>query len=126
MISDSIGRVQSQINSLTQFCKSWGMKVNFNKTKVIVFKKGGIVKQNEKLYYEGKQLEVVPQYKYLGLLFTPKLSWAKATQTLSLQAEKALFNFYKFNCNFKLPVRKAFQIFDNIITLWIRDMGLYC
>lgn len=115
MISDSIGRVQSQINSLTQFCKSWGMKVNFNKTKVIVFKKGGIVKQNEKLYYEGKQLEVVSQYKYLGLLFTPKLSWAKATKTLSLQAEKALFNFYKFNCNFKLPVTKAFQIFDKMI-----------
>ena len=46
------------------------MKVNIDKTKIIVSRRGGIVKQNEKWLLNDKPVEVVSHYKYLGMTFT--------------------------------------------------------
>jgi hypothetical protein len=51
------------------------MKINLDKTKIIVFRNGGIVKQTEKWTYCGDTIDIVPFYKYLGVYFTPKLLW---------------------------------------------------
>ena len=46
------------------------MKVNMSKTEIMVFRRGGIVKVNEKWYYQNKKLYIVSEYKYLGMYFT--------------------------------------------------------
>ena len=48
LIGDQIGNVQKLINVLSEFCYKWGLKVNMDKTKLLVYKNGGIVKRNEK------------------------------------------------------------------------------
>ena len=69
--SDTIIRLQHQINCIHSFCESVGMSLNLLKTKIIVFRKGGILKQMEKWYYNGQLIDIVPFYKYLGVYFTP-------------------------------------------------------
>ena len=32
------------LNTLSEFCKKWGLAVNISKTKIIIFRNGGIVK----------------------------------------------------------------------------------
>ena len=49
------------------------MSLNLSKTKIIVFRNGGILKETEKWLYNGQKIEVVSFYKYLGVYFTPKL-----------------------------------------------------
>ena len=46
------------------------MEVNTSKTKVIVYKKGGGLRKEEKWKYKGEDLEVVKEYKYLGYWFS--------------------------------------------------------
>ena len=46
------------------------MKVNLEKTNIIVFRNGGIINRNEMWYFNGKQLKRVTYYKYLGLVFS--------------------------------------------------------
>ena len=70
--SDTVIRLQRLIGLIEKFCKSVGIKLNLRKTKIMVFRNGGIVKLIEKWFYEGVEMEIVPMYKYLGL-FTPKL-----------------------------------------------------
>ena len=36
--------LQRKINQLALFCKQWCMRVNLDKTKIIVFRNGGILK----------------------------------------------------------------------------------
>ena len=43
------------------------MKVNLDKTKIVVFRNGGSCRQNEQWFYEGKEIERVSSYKYLGI-----------------------------------------------------------
>ena len=71
--SDTIIRLQHQINCIERFCLSVGMHLNLLKTKIIVFKNGGVLKQTEKWFYMREVVDFVSFYKYLGIYFTPKL-----------------------------------------------------
>lgn len=63
-----------------------------------MFRRGGIVMQTEKWYFEGKEIEVVSYYKYLGLVISSVLSWSVAQKTLASQGEKALHAIYCYKC----------------------------
>lgn len=45
------------------------------KSKIIVFKNGGKLAKNEKWYFQNKKIDVVGQYKYLGVTITSKASF---------------------------------------------------
>jgi hypothetical protein len=54
--SDMVGRLQNLINVLELFGDNWGLQLNMDKTKIIVFRNGGKLNHNEKWYYKGKTL----------------------------------------------------------------------
>ena len=113
---DSVGRLQRIINEIERFCDLWGLLLNMTKSKLVVFRRGGIVKKIEKWYFKGKEIEVVSMYKYLGLIFTPKLNWSVVRKTLASQANKALGRLYMYNkrCG-GLPVNINCELFDTIV-----------
>ena len=57
--SDSVGRLQRIIDSIASFCDLVGMKINLEKTKIIVFRNGGPLRGVEKWFYNGDPIEVV-------------------------------------------------------------------
>jgi hypothetical protein len=116
ILNDTIGRVQAQLNVLQQFSRNYGLKVNINKTKLMVFRNGGPLRRNEKLYFNGLLVESVTYYKYLGLIFSSRLSWSKTIKTLRQQAEKAIIAV-KIICNKcgELPFNIAFHLFDTLV-----------
>ena len=83
--------MQNGINILNAYCNRWKLKVNISKTKVVVFRKGGILPRNLKFYYDGQELEIVSSFSFLGIAFTSGVSFSGAQQTLAGQAQKAFF-----------------------------------
>ena len=65
------------------------MKVNVAKTKVTVFRKGGILLRSLTVNYDGETLKFVSRFKYLGVVFTSDESFANAQSALSEQAQEA-------------------------------------
>ena len=66
ILAESVNDLQKALNKLHDYCQTWGLSINTDKTKVVVFAKGKIrIKPVLKL--NNKELEVVPSYKYLGL-----------------------------------------------------------
>ena len=65
--ADTVVRLQRQLNLIENFCDSVAMYLNLSKTKIMVFRNGDSIKQTEKWYYQDKQIEIVPIYKYLGI-----------------------------------------------------------
>ena len=57
--SDTVIRLQKMVDLIGKFCKSVGMEINLKKTKIMVFRNGGIVKQTEKWLYQGTEIEIV-------------------------------------------------------------------
>ena len=79
--------LQKQIDLLKGFADRFHMTVNLNKTKVIVFRKGGFLGAREYWHYGDQRIEVVNSYKYLGLYFTTKLSLSSTVSDLSAKAK---------------------------------------
>ena len=59
--------LQNMLNKLYEYSCIWGIKVNTDKTKVMIFEKGR--KTDVNLYYNDSLLEVVDNFKYLGVMF---------------------------------------------------------
>jgi exonuclease III len=115
-MSDTVLRLQQQIDCVSDFCDKYGMSINLEKTMIIVFRRGGIIKDSEKWFYKGDRIKTVSAYKYLGVFFTPKLSWSLARSTLAQQAEKAMFVLLKFVRSANLDVKNAMFLFDRMIS----------
>lgn len=58
---------------------------------MIVFRNGGPLRSYEKRLYNGSSVNGTSMYKYVGLLFTAKLSWTKAKTKLAAQARKSIY-----------------------------------
>ena len=86
MCCATVGRIQKMIDVLDQFCEKSAMIVNLTKTKIVVFSRGGCLKQNEKWYYNGGKIEGVSSYKYLGIFFTSQII-ASSTKSCSTSSE---------------------------------------
>jgi hypothetical protein len=97
-VADTPVQLQRIINTIHTFCIKYGMKVNLDKTKIIVFRRGGCLKHNEKWFYDSEQIAVVPYYKYLSLIYSSVLSWCKAKSTLAQQGKQAMNMLLCFIC----------------------------
>ena len=47
--ADTVVQLHRQINRIEQFTKGVGLEINLEKTKIMVFRNGGVVKKNRKM-----------------------------------------------------------------------------
>ena len=51
--------------------EKWGLELDLDKIKLIIFNKQGSTVKKRKLYFQEKGIEIVKQYAYLGFTFIP-------------------------------------------------------
>ena len=66
------------------------LNVNLSKTKVMIFRKGGHLSVKEQWVFGNQRLEVANSYKYLGFIFSAKLSFDVATNGELLTPQDAV------------------------------------
>lgn len=89
LFAKNAAQLQKHLWALSDFCKKSGMCVNIDKTKVMVI---GKKDKSETLWLEGKQVEIVRSYKYLGLDFEDTYKWNQCVDKRILGGLKALFS----------------------------------
>ena len=108
--------LQHGLNLLANYCDKWKLQVNVNKTKVIVFKKGGANKKNMKFTYKQTELEIVKKFVYLGVVFTVGGSFNSTYESLYGQAIKAVFKLKSYFVNYPcMNLRHKLDLFDKLI-----------
>ena len=114
LLSTSPRGLQAQLNSLKICCERLKLSVNKNKTKIMVFRKGGFLAERERWYFENEILEVVNKYCYLGFNFTTKLSFEIGTSHLVAKGKKAVYLVCRVfqNCKEMCP-STFFKLFDS-------------
>ena len=81
IFSESAVGLQHGLDLLQEYCQRWRLTVNPNKSKIILFRKGGVLPQDLVFRYGDINLEIVSKFIYLGIVFT--------TGGLSRQAQKS-------------------------------------
>ena len=115
IFSDTPEGLQLSLNRLQRYCDSWNLTVNSDKTKVMVFRKGGRLSNNEQWFYNGVTLEIVNQFNYLGLVFTSGGSFMQATKTLSGKALRAMCSLLSITRNMEVPLNIMLNLFDSFV-----------
>lgn len=91
IFAETVNSMQLMINRLANYCRTWNLSVNLAKTKMMIFRNGGgRISRNEQWKYEGEQIEVVREYKYLGVLITANLNMKKHFVTKLSEAKRAI------------------------------------
>ena len=90
LMSRSESGLQILLNRLGEYCRKWRMEVNIEKTKAMKFSGNGH-KCKSVFLYNGKPLENIAKYKYLGIEFSSSGSWSSAIANISNGGKKALF-----------------------------------
>ena len=117
LFANSPDELQEGLDLLFNYCKRWKLKINVAKTKIMVFRRGGILPRNLVFYYDGEPLEIVFKFKYLGVVFTTGGSFSEAQNTLAGQAQTAIFKMNKYLNKFTyLSPRHKLELFDKLIS----------
>jgi hypothetical protein len=113
LISETAEGLQNAITCTGTYCKSHGLEMNVNKTKVMEISKLG--KQNEKFSFNDRKLENVMEYKYLGLTLNSKGNIKSCRKQLYGQALKAMYKLKKCIQGTNINIRTALKLFDTLI-----------
>ena len=116
IFADNENMLQKGLEILYEYCTSWKLKVNTNKTKIMIFRGGGILSRNLHFLYSGEKIEIVSKFTYLGIVFSTGGSFTDTFETLAGQGRKALFKLYKYLEQFtSLSAKHVLDLFDKLI-----------
>ena len=66
IFSNTSDGFQRGLNVLSDYCNKWNLMVNVDKTKIMVFRKGGNLPRNLDFMFEGKKIEIVKKNCLFG------------------------------------------------------------
>ena len=95
LLSTTAEGLQNCLDRLGKYCHKWKLRVNIEKTKILVFNKGGKLLKNQSFKFGSEELEIVKSYKYLGIIFDVSGSTLEPSKNLRERATKAMFKIMK-------------------------------
>jgi hypothetical protein len=78
------------VNSIKEYCEEWKLKININKTKIVVFKKRGKLSKYKNWKLGGEEIEVANEIKYLGIILDGRGKWEKEKRQVGIRGKTAL------------------------------------
>ena len=84
--------VQIMLDYLGNWCKTWGLTINFNKSKVVHFRSPSMqsTEYNFKCYSSSSSIDLIHQYKFLGVLFTEHMDLMQMAKIVAQSTSRAL------------------------------------
>ena len=114
LFSKSKEDLQTALNIFSEYCTTWKLTINTAKTKVMIFSSGRQGK-NLKFHVNGAELEIVNEYKYLGIYLARSGAFAKAKKHIVDQANYALFSLQRKIRHLNLPIDLQIELFNKMI-----------
>ena len=116
ILSDTPSGLQDGLNALKEYCTTWHLSVNETKTKVVIFSRGKQRKELPIFKYGEAVLEIVDEYKYLGVIFNYDGTFKKCQSDLIAKAKKAMFSLIRQSRKKGLSIEVQLELFDAIIS----------
>ena len=114
LLSESANDLQKQLDSMSKYSNVWKLRVNIERSKVMIFSRGQLPRVMNFLY-NGKQLEIVNDFKYLGVVLTRTGNFKKAKQCQTDKATKALYEVLKLGRVHNLSISCQLDLFDKMV-----------
>ena len=114
VLAETPEALQIALDAFETYCTHWKLKINLNKTKVMIFCKEKT--RNLPIFKLFNQnIQIVDSYSYLGVNFNYNCSFVNNKKKLVDQAQKAMYALYRKIRNISIPVDLQLNMFDTLI-----------
>ena len=108
---------QNSLDILHYYFQKWYLYVNVQKTKIIVFRKGGGLSMNDFWFYGDYLIEVVDSFLYLGLILSYTGKFSCAQQDSASKGPRAMYALRNNVSQLVDPdVNMLLNLFDKMVT----------
>lgn len=114
LLSESPTDLQKQLDSLNNYCNIWKLKVNVDKSKIVIFSKGRLP-NNMSFKYNDINIDIVSEFTYLGVLLSRSGSFAKAKKANAEKATRAMYDILRKGRIHNLSIECQLDLFDKVI-----------
>ncbi|KAL1463819.1 hypothetical protein WDU94_015528, partial [Cyamophila willieti] len=117
ILGDSKADMQRKLNYLYSYCNENKMTVNEEKSKIVVFRRGGKLPKSDVFYYNDRPLEVCSDYVYLGIKFSSHGVFHKASQQAVSKGRMAVSAVRNILVNSKMESHESrMKLYYSIVT----------
>ena len=103
------------MSKLEEYCKLNFMAVNVGKTKVVKFRKGGKLMQDDVLFYKNEKIEFVNSFEYLGIILSSKLTPRAHIDHLTKKAKTTICSLQSKTVLAKISFESAKRLFIAVV-----------
>ena len=105
--------LQSILNDLGQYCNIWNLKLNVNKTKIMIFENSRPTLYD--FFLNDTRIEIVNSFKYLGIHFFKNGNWSRTQKVIAQHAAFSLHNLFIVYNQLDLPISQKINLFDSLV-----------
>ena len=109
LFANSKENLQRCLDGLKEYCDKWKLQTNADKTKVVIFSKQK-VKADIVFRIGDKELEIVEEFKYLGVTFKYNGNFNNNLEALKEQGNRVMHSVIKHARKNKLPIDLRFHL----------------
>ena len=121
ILSTSEQGLNKCLENLGTYCTTWQLEVNLKKSEVIIFNTTGRLLNGYTFNYQGKCLNIVKDYCYLGIDFACSGSLKIGRKNIMEKARKAMSPLLSIIPDFQISCKKSLKLFHS----FIRPVALY-
>ena len=90
LIASDGHKLQRMLDALDEYCKTWRLTINPNKSKIVHFRRKSCPRSTQQFHCGNKAIEIVSSYKYLGLVLSEFLDFQITAKVVSQSTSRAL------------------------------------
>lgn len=120
LLADSPGEMKRILLALYEYCHIKKLEVNIDKTKIVIFKKGGRSSKRKNgivFKYGNSEIEIVKSYNYLGVIFSQSALFTDSMKMFmskaNLASNSTLSLIYKMRT---LAWSSSIQLFQSMVS----------
>jgi hypothetical protein len=113
LLAQSAEGLQNSLNKLKSYCETWQLTLNTDKTKIMIFNRGGHDIKRFKFHYGQTEILTTQKYCYLGIIFTPSGLFTEAVKSLYEKASKSFFLLRQLNI--RENVKLTLKLFNSLV-----------
>ena len=116
LISDPAVKLQTMLDTLNEWCNTWKMDINTDKTKVMHFRSNTSTQSNVQFNIGDKVIATEQKYKYLGLYIDEHLDFDVTVSYVAKSAHRALgLLIAKDKAHGGMPIDIFSQLYDTLV-----------
>lgn len=114
ILSENEQDFQNALNMYVNYCEQWKLTINFSKTKIVIFSKG-VLRNGYTFTMKNEMIEIVDEFKYLGVVFSRSGSFLNAKKHIASQATRAMYSLIRNVNRLDLPIDMQIDLFNKAV-----------